>query len=262
MMKAREESRMREIQIETFRMKEGEIIELVKKAQEGDKKSRDYIIEKNLGLVLSVLKKYRNSNDYEDLFQMGSIGLLKAIERFDTQKGVRFSTYATHMIKGWIRMHLDQYKSFKIPRAIKKNAYNIRRYKEIKLLEKGKEPTDEEIRQVFNLQQEEYALANNLYKEVTSIYQPLQTEEGEKNVSLIHVLKDEHLFEEKLENTERIEEMMSLLNEKERMIIYKRYFEGKRQSELAKLLNHSQAHISRIEKRALKKMKENYQISI
>lgn len=239
-----------------------ELLQEFREAKAGNREARNRIVESNIGLVHNAIKRYSRGGSYDDLFQMGSIGLMKAAEKFDPDKGVKFSTYATHSIYGWFRYYLDQNKPIKIPKRIKENAIKISRYKERHLIEFGTQPTEKLICTECQLTREEYKLANNLTWELRSLEETFSVREGEQELTLHVSIGHKDDFREKLENEEIVVRLMEGLTEKEKMVISKRYFDDLTQNELAQEMNHTQSYVSRIEAKALNKMKKNHQAAI
>lgn len=229
-----------------------ETMRLIKLSQAGDYEARDLLVEGNIKLVLSVIKKFNNRGvDLDDLFQVGAMGLIKAIDNFDFSHGVKFSTYAVPMIVGEIRRYLRDNSVVRISRSIKDNAYKALQYKEKYFLEHGKEPTIEEIANELNLDTIDIIIALEAIQEPISIYTPIYNNGGDE-IYLMDQIADNSDSEEKKLRKMIIEEGIAKLNDRLRGIIYSRYYDNKTQMEIAEELGISQAQVSRLEKSALK----------
>lgn len=229
-----------------------EVMELIKKSQSGDRLARDYLVEGNIKLILSVIKKFNNRGEnLDDLFQVGSIGLLKAIDNFDFTHGVKFSTYAVPMIIGEIRRYLRDNSKVRIPRSLKDIAYKALQYKEQYLKENGREPLIEDIANALNVDEIDVIMAIEAIQEPVSIYTPIYSSGGDE-IYLMDQIASEEYDETKKINSLIIDEGIKKLNPRLKNIIYSRYFENKTQVEIADELGISQAQVSRLEKAALK----------
>lgn len=229
---------------------------LLKKYQEGDELAKEELINGNLKLVLSILKRYNNRTDnMDDLFQVGCIGLIKAIENFDLSHDVRFSTYAVPMILGEVKRYLRDNNSVRIARSIKDTAYKVLKYKEKFINKNGKEPTIEEISNALDLSEYEIANALNALKDTISMFEPIYNDGG-----------DVIYLEDQLESNDgsiydnetkiSLREALKKLKEKEKYILTQRYMIGKTQMELAEEIGISQAQISRLEKSGLENIRK------
>lgn len=230
-------------------------LELLKLAKEGQKAAKETLVLENRGLVWSVVKRFQNRGlESEDLFQIGCIGLLKCIDKFDLSYGVKFSTYAVPMISGEIKRFLRDDGMIKVSRTLKELAYRAYQCQE-KLQEKwGREPTITEIAKEIGVECEELALALDANSEVESLYQPIYQKEGQE-ILLMDKLEEEN-NEEDLVNHLFLEKVLSELEKEDRELIFQRYFEDKTQSAIAKEMGVSQVQISRREKRILKNIRE------
>ena len=229
-----------------------EVMELIKKAQEGDLQARDMVVEGNLKLVLSVIKKFNNRGEnLDDLFQVGAMGLIKAVDNFDFSHGVKFSTYAVPMIIGEIRRYLRDNSKIRVSRSLKDIAYKALQFKERYLMEHAEEPSVEVIAKELNLETIDVIMALEAIQEPVSIYTPIFSNGGDE-IYLVDQIPDYSSSEEKRLNQMIIEEGISRLNDRLRNIIYNRYYENKTQMEIAEELGISQAQVSRLEKNALK----------
>lgn len=229
-----------------------EILNLVKKSQSGDKEARDYLVEGNIKLVLSVIKKFNNRGEnLDDLFQVGSIGLLKAIDNFDFSHGVKFSTYAVPMIIGEIKRYLRDNSKIRVSRSLKDIAYRALQYKEKIISETGKEPEIEEVAAYLNVEAIDIIIALEAIQDPVSIYTPIYSNGGDE-IYLMDQITDKEYDENKRINEMIIDEGIKKLNPRLKNIIYSRYYENKTQVEIASELGISQAQVSRLEKSALK----------
>ena len=229
-----------------------EALELIKLSQEGDKEARDLVVEGNLKLVLSVIKKFNNRGEnLDDLFQVGAMGLIKAIDNFDFSHGVKFSTYAVPMIIGEIRRYLRDNSKIRVSRSMKDIAYKALQFKERYLMEHAKEPTIEDIAKELNIDTIDVVIALEAIQEPVSIYTPIFNNGGDE-IYLVDQIPDDSNSEEKKLNKMIIEEGIGRLNNRLKGIIYDRYYDNKTQMEIAEELGISQAQVSRLEKSALK----------
>jgi len=232
-----------------------EMIELFKKYKQGDKFAKEDLVNGNLKLVLSILKKYNNRTDnMDDLFQIGCIGLIKAIDNFDLSFDVKFSTYAVPMILGEIRRYLRDNNSVRIARSIKDTAYKALKVKEELTNKLGYEPPISLIAKELEISELEVANALDSMKDAISMYEPIYNDGGD-TIYLADQLEDK---KEKypIEMKIALKEALNKIKEKERYILYERYITGKTQLELAEEIGISQAQISRIEKSALENIKK------
>ncbi len=233
-----------------------EQIELLRKLKEGDPFAKEDLIHGNLKLVLSILKKFNNRVDnMDDLFQVGCIGLIKAIDNFDLSHEVRFSTYAVPMILGEIKRYLRDNNSIRIARSIKDTAYKANRVKEELTNEHGKEPSLKDIAQKMNLTEFEVGNALESMKETISMFEPIYNDGGD-TIFLADQLEDKTNQDFTIDIQVSLKDALEKLKEKERYIIEERYLFGKTQMELANEIGISQAQISRLEKSGLETMKK------
>lgn len=228
---------------------------LIEKALAGDKAAREVLVEQNMGLVYSVVRRFKNRGvEMEDLIQIGCVGLLKAIDKFDVSYDVKFSTYAVPMITGEIKRFLRDDGMIKVSRSLKEaswKAYVARESLERKL---GREPSLNEIAEEIQVSVEELALALDASAEVESLHKVIYQGEG-NDISLMDRIEEPVSQGELLLNRMLLEEILQTLEPKERQIIYLRYFCEKTQSDIAKMLSISQVQVSRMEKRILKKLR-------
>ena len=228
---------------------------LIEKALAGDKAAREVLVEQNMGLVYSVVRRFKNRGvEMEDLIQIGCVGLLKAIDKFDVSYDVKFSTYAVPMITGEIKRFLRDDGMIKVSRSLQEaswKAYAARESLERKL---GREPSLNEIAEEIQVSVEELALALDASAEVESLHKVIYQGEG-NDISLMDRIEEPVSQGELLLNRMLLEEILQTLEPKERQIIYLRYFCEKTQSDIAKMLSISQVQVSRMEKRILKKLR-------
>lgn len=227
-------------------------MKLIEESQNGSYEARDKLVEGNIKLVLSVIKKFNNRGvDLDDLFQVGAMGLIKAIDNFDFSHGVKFSTYAVPMIVGEIRRYLRDNSVVRISRSIKDTAYRALQFKEKYFLEHGKEPSVEQIANTLKLDEIDVVVALEAIQEPISIYTPIYNNGGDE-IYLIDQIADNADSEDKKINQMIIQEGIAKLNDRLKGIIYSRYYDNKTQMEIAEELGISQAQVSRLEKSALK----------
>lgn len=234
-----------------------ETIELIKKAQEGDIEAKNILVGHNLGLVRSVLKRFMNRGyDKEDLYQLGCIGLVKAIEKFDFSYDVRFSTYAVPMIIGEIKRFLRDDGMIKVSRSLKQTAARVKSMKESLIKKYGREPTLQELSDELDIPKEEIVMALDSNIQPDYLYDVIHQDDGSP-VHLIDKISETNT-EDEGEVLDRIAliEILSKLKSRERTIIVLRYFQDKTQTEIAQMLGISQVQVSRIEKKILRQMKE------
>lgn len=231
-------------------------IELIKRAREGDQIARNQVASENLGLVWSVVRRFAGrGHELEDLYQIGCIGLLKCIDKFEPSFDVKFSTYAVPMIMGEVKRFLRDDGMVKVSRSLKETAYRVYSVREKMINENGMEPTLEELAGCLELDKEEIVVALEANSEVESIYKTIYQNDGNA-IYLIDKLVSIEDESQKTVNQLALEELMEQLEEKERTIIRMRYFEDKTQTEIAKKLGISQVQVSRMEKKVLLKMRE------
>lgn len=229
---------------------------LIEKSHAGDKQAREVLIEKNLGLVHHIVKRFLNRGvDAEDLFQIGCIGLMKAIDKFDLGFDVKFSTYAVPMISGEIKRFLRDDGLVKVSRSLKENGWKITRAREQFQHEHGREPTLEEIAKVTGLSTEEAVMAMDAGAEVESIYKSIYQSDGNE-IYLVDQIASKNNEREKLLNHMLLKQLLSELEGEEKELIRLRYFQGKTQTEVAERLGISQVQVSRLEKKILRRLRD------
>lgn len=231
-----------------------EMIELFKKYKSGDSSAKDDLISGNLKLVLSILRKYNNRvENMDDLFQVGCVGLIKAIDNFDLSHGVMFSTYAVPMILGEVKRYLRDNNSVRIARSIKDIAYRAMKKKEELTNELGREPSVLEISKELGLSEYEVSNALDSMKDTISMFEPIYNDGGD-TIYLADQLSDNKGVYE-LDQHIELKDAMKKLRDKERYILTQRYIVGKTQMELSEEIGISQAQISRLEKSGLESLK-------
>ena len=227
---------------------------LINRAHQGDKLARDKILIENTGLIWSIVRRFLNrGHEGEDLFQIGCIGMLKAIDRFDTEFDVAFSTYAVPMIAGEIRRFIRDDGIVKISRKIRENQMKIMHQREIYINEKKQEPTIEELEKVCNLTKEEIVMAMDASRNVESIDKEMYSKDSA--YTLMDSAEDDTNIEETVLNKIMVQQLMDMLESKERKIINLRYFKNKTQSQVAKEMGMTQVQVSRLEKKILNSMR-------
>ena len=216
---------------------------------------RDKLVLGNLKLVLSILKKYNNRNEnMDDLFQIGCIGLVKAIDNFDLSYGVKFSTYSVLMIEGEIRKYLRDNSTIRVSRSVKDTAYKVLKFKNEYILETGVEPSNDVISKELDIKKEDIIFSLEATKNIVSYYEPIYDDGGE-TIYLFDQLSNGETSND-LVNNIVLKDSIDKLKEKEKKILIERYVTGKTQIELSEELNISQAQVSRIEKNALNNIKK------
>lgn len=231
-------------------------IALIEAAHRGDKEARDRLVMENMGLIWSIVRRFSGRGyETEDLFQIGSIGLMKAIDKFDLNYDVKFSTYAVPMIAGEIKRFLRDDGMIKVSRSLKEAAGKAKIITEKLHGEQGREPTIEEVAKEIGISSEELVMALDSQSEVESIYKTIYQGDGNA-ITLLDKLEEDVDANEELLNHMVLEELLSGLDEKERNIIQMRYFMDKTQTEIAKEIGISQVQVSRLEKKILQSMRE------
>lgn len=235
-------------------LKEKEKIELLKKAREGNKQAREELINGNLRLVLSVIQKFMNRGENpDDLFQVGCIGLIKAIDNFDLSQDVRFSTYAVPMIIGEIRRYLRDNNAVRVSRSMRDTAYKAIQAKEKLSNELLRDPTAEEIAKELDMKKEAVVLALEAIVEPVSLYEPVYSEGGDA-IYVMDQIGDGNISDSWVDEI-LIRQAMEELSDREKRILNLRFMVGKTQTEVAQEVGISQAQVSRLEKGAIKKIK-------
>jgi len=229
--------------------------ELIKRIKEGDSFARDKLIEQNIPLVWSVVKKFNiRGIEVEDLFQIGCVGLIKAVDRFDTKFNVKFSTYAVPMIIGEIKRFLRDDGKIKISRKIKENSGKIKKFREDFVIKYEREPSIIEIAENLGMSTDDVVMSIESQNDVSSLNDVINEEDG-KPITLLDMAAQED-YSTKLLDLMALKDGLNKLKGRERYIIFMIYFKNKTQSQIAEELNISQVHVSRIEKKALEKIKK------
>mgnify|MGYP001092481168 CR=1 FL=1 len=235
-----------------------ETMALIERSHHGDKDAREQLVEENMGLVWSVVRRFTGrGTDTEDLFQIGAMGLLKAIDKFDLSFDVKFSTYAVPMIAGEIKRFLRDDGLVKVSRTLKENCWRIKRETQEFRLRTGREPTMEELSALTDLLPEEIAQALESSAEVESIYRTIPQKDGSE-VCLLDRMENQSQGNgmQQLLNRVVLEQLLLELPDMERRLIIMRYMQDKTQSEVARVLGVSQVQVSRLEKRILRQMRD------
>ena len=231
-------------------------IALIQKSHNGDEKARTQLVEDNAGLVWCIVKRFYNRGvEAEDLFQIGNIGLLKAIDKFDLSYDVKFSTYAVPMIAGEIKRFLRDDGMIKVSRSLKELAYKAYLRQEEMREKMGREPTVAEVAQELQVEQEELVMALDAGGEIESLYKPIYQKDGQE-IRLMDKLTEKAGEEEKLLNRMLLGELLTSLDEEEKRLICLRYFADRTQSQVGKEMGISQVQVSRLEKKILKRLRE------
>ena len=229
---------------------------LIERSHHGDKEAREILVRENTGLVWSIVRRYMGrGTDSEDLFQIGIMGLIKAIDKFDLSYQVKFSTSAVPMIAGEIRRFLRDDGIVKVSRTLKENSWKIRRESDLFRQRKGREPTVNELQECTGMTPEEIVQAIDFSVEVDSIDRTVRQSDGSE-ISLLDRLQVENTRTEELLNRVMLEQLLAELPEKERRLIIMRYLQDRSQTEVARMMGVSQVQVSRLEKKILKQMRE------
>lgn len=238
-------------------LKSDETTELLKRTKQGDMKAREDLIAGNLRLVLSVIQKFTNRGEnVDDLFQVGCIGLIKAIDNFNIELNVRFSTYGVPMIIGEIRRYLRDNSSLRVSRSLRDTAYKVLQAKEKYINEHQKEPTIEEIAKILEIKREDVVFALDAIVDPVSLYEPVYSDGGD-TICVMDQVKDSKNTDDSWLEQIALKEAISRLSDRERHILNLRFFEGKTQMEVSAEVGISQAQVSRLEKNAISQIKKN-----
>lgn len=234
-----------------------ETMELIEESQNGSREAKDILVSHNLGLIRSVLRRFTNRGyEVDDLFQIGSIGLLKAIDKFDISFGVKFSTYAVPMIIGEIKRFLRDDGLIKVSRSLKQNAARAKGAEEKLLKELGRDPTIEEISKEVGLDKEEIVMAYEASYHPNYLYDIVYQSDGAP-IFLIDKISDKEVDDKDVIDNIMLKDALSKLKPRERQVIILRYFKDRTQTEVANVLGISQVQVSRIEKKIIQKMRKN-----
>ena len=233
-----------------------EMEELFIKLKEGDPKAREDLVNGNLKLVLSILKRFnRKDENMDDLFQVGCIGLLKAIDNFDLSFGVKFSTYCVPMVLGEVRRYIRDNSSIRVSRSIKDVAYKVLKLKDELTMTSGMEPTNEEIAKILEIEEKEVVNALEALRPTVSLFEPIYNDGGD-TIYLFDQLEDKK-NSQNLDIRLAVDKAISNLSEREQFILDQRFVIGKTQMEIAEEIGISQAKISRLEKNALQRVRKD-----
>ena len=250
--------------VNTARLKtlsQEEMDTLLHLAKAGDRKAKEKLIEGNLRLVLSVIQRFEKRGESpDDLFQVGCIGLIKAISNFDPTKNVRFSTYGVPMIAGEVRRYLRDNSAIRVSRSIRDTAYRVLQCKEAMLAAMGREPTLEELSKELELTQEEVSRAMDAVCAPVSLYDPVYTDGGDP-LTVMDQVRDQKNTDENWMERIALRDAFRALGDREKQILYLRFYDGKTQMEVAGALGISQAQVSRLEKGAINAMRKSVSIS-
>lgn len=229
--------------------------ELIRQAKEGNKKAQEILVEENIGLIWSVVKRFQGRGyDKEDLFQIGSIGLLKCIDNFDLERKVKFSTYAVPLIMGEIKRFLRDDGLVKVSRSLKEASYKIKREKEHYEKLYNREPTLKEIAATLDMDESDILMAMESGQDVCSLHQVIYQNEGDEIHLEDKLEQQSDLIEQTVDNI-YIQELLQKLNEQERKLIELRYFQNQTQAVIAGIMGISQVQVSRMEKKILEKLR-------
>lgn len=232
--------------------------ELLRKVKKGDNEAREEFINGNLRLVLSVIQRFQNRGENaDDLFQIGCVGLIKALDNFDLNQNVQFSTYAVPMIIGEIRRYLRDNNPIRVSRSVRDLAYKTLQVKERLTKETGKEPTIEQISKVLEIDKEEIAFSLDAIQDPVSLQEPIY-KDGSENLYIEDQVRDNKNIDEKWAENLTIAQALAKLNKREKDIIARRFFDGRTQMEVAEEIGISQAQVSRLEKDAINRIRKVY----
>lgn len=238
-------------------LKNDESMELLKRAKAGDQSARQELIEGNLRLVLSVIQRFAGRKEnVDDLFQVGCVGLIKAIDNFDTNQMVRFSTYGVPMIIGEIRRYLRDNSAIRVSRSMRDTAYRVLQVRDRLVAENQKEPTVEQIAKELDIPREEVVFAMDAIVDPVSLYDPVYSDSGD-TLCVMDQVRDNKNTDEDWTDRIALKEAMKRLDPRERRILSLRFWEGKTQMEVSAEVGISQAQVSRLEKGAINTIRKN-----
>ena len=231
--------------------------DLLVRISQGDRVARKEFINGNLRLVLSVIQRFSNRGEMiDDLFQIGCVGLIKAVDNFDISQNVQFSTYAVPMIIGEVRRYLRDNNAIRVSRSLRDTAYKALQMRESMFYQNGKEPTTQEIAEKLEIEPQDLIFALDAIQEPISLFEPV-FQDGTDTLCVMDQIKDQNNENSIWEQTMTISEALSKLDNREQQIIKMRFYDGKTQMEVAEEIGISQAQVSRLEKNALKHMRKN-----
>ena len=238
-------------------LKSSETLELLRRSKAGDKQAREALIEGNLRLVLSVIQRFAGRGEsMDDLFQVGCVGLIKAIDNFDITQPVKFSTYGVPMIVGEIRRYLRDNSAIRVSRSMRDTAYRVLQAREHLMAENQKEPTVEEIAKVLDIPREEVVFAMDAIVDPVSLYEPVYSDGGDA-ICVMDQVSDTRNTDEAWTERIALKDAMKLLDPRERRILSLRFYEGKTQMEVSAEVGISQAQVSRLEKGAINTIRKH-----
>ena len=238
-------------------LKNEETMELLRRTKAGDQAARQELIEGNLRLVLSVIQRFSGRGENaDDLFQVGCVGLIKAIDNFDISQPVRFSTYGVPMIIGEIRRYLRDNSAIRVSRSMRDTAYKVLQVRDKYLAENQREPTVEQIAQELGIPREDVVFAMDAIVDPVSLYEPVYSDGGDA-ICVMDQVSDTRNTDESWTDRIALKEAMKRLDDRERRILYLRFYEGKTQMEVSAEVGISQAQVSRLEKGAINTIKKN-----
>ena len=238
-------------------LKNDETMELLRRTKAGDQEARRELIEGNLRLVLSVIQRFSGRGENaDDLFQVGCVGLIKAIDNFDITQPVRFSTYGVPMIIGEIRRYLRDNSAIRVSRSMRDTAYKVLQVRDKYVAESQREPTVEQIARELNLPREEVVFAMDAIVDPVSLYEPVYADGGDP-ICVMDQVRDTRNTDEAWTDRIALKDAMKRLDERERRILSLRFYEGKTQMEVSAEVGISQAQVSRLEKGAINTIKKN-----
>ena len=238
-----------------------QMMQLIKRSQSGDAEARRELVEGNLKLVLSVVQRFMGRGENpDDLFQVGCIGLLKAISNFDTSKQVRFSTYGVPMIAGELRRYLRDYSPIRVSRSVRDTAYRVLQCKQALTARDGREPTMEQIASELQMPLEQVVGAMDAIAAPVSLYEPVYSDGGDP-LTVMDQVKDTRNTDEQWLESIALREAIQTLSEREKRILALRFYSGRTQMEVASQVGISQAQVSRLEKSALSSIRRSISVS-
>lgn len=241
-------------------LKNSEMKKLFKDLKDGDEEARKQLANGNLRLVLSVIQRFNNRGEYvDDLFQVGCIGLMKAIDNFDLNQNVKFSTYAVPMIIGEIRRYLRDNNPIRVSRSLKDIAYKVLQVRDVMANKLGREPSISEIAEKLNIDREEIIFALDAIQEPVSLFEPIYHDGGDPIFVMDQITDEKSQDDQWLEGI-AIKEAINKLNKREQLILDLRFYRGKTQMEVAEEIGISQAQVSRLEKAALDQLKKHIDV--
>ena len=238
-------------------LKNDETMELLRRSKEGDQQARTFLIEGNLRLVLSVIQRFSGRGENaDDLFQVGCVGLIKAIDNFDISQPVKFSTYGVPMIIGEIRRYLRDNSAIRVSRSMRDTAYRVLQVRERLIAETQREPTVEQIAKELDIPREEVVFAMDAIVDPVSLYEPVYSDGGDA-ICVMDQVRDTKNTDELWTERIALKDAMQLLDDRERRILSLRFYEGKTQMEVSAEVGISQAQVSRLEKGAINTIKKH-----